>query len=337
MESNNLKSSLNKKKKGGKLKIVLIFIILILIAVIGLLSWLLFSGKNFTTMFNNVEQSEEKSKDKNIDSNDQKDETSDNQKDEQKHDDKISSKTQNNTQNNTNLKDSFKVSYETRGVRNITIGGASFVCNEDVPKISGISSSAAQKMEKYLADWYSRVWEDINKQTEDEYIKEILTQMNEYSVNNDYGIQDIGFHQSYEVIYLTDKIVTFGYIFEGGLGGVSWGNTSGVSFDLETGDVIEIKNIVKSKEKYIEACKKYVYDELKKDSRYQEVLEMHGNDYQSIIDSAIEQLNGYFVKGGIVCVEIPKYEIASGASGQFDFKVPYSLVKDLVDSKYIEQ
>ena len=324
---------MKKNKKSSVLKIVLVLIIAILLIIIGIFTGLLVSGKDFTTIFNNKPQSEQSSSEQssNEQSNNKED---DNKKDTDKKEDN-SEPNNNNTSKNSNLKDSFKVSYETRGVRNITIGGASFVCNEDVPNITGISASAAEKMEKYLKNWYSDVWKDINEQTKDEYIEEILNQMNEFS--GDYGPQDIGFHQSYEVIYLTDKIVTFGYIFEGGLGGVSWGNTSGVSFDLETGDVIEIKNIVKSKEKYIEACKKYVYDELKKDSRYQEVLEMHGNDYQSIINSAIEQLNGYFVKGGIVCVEIPKYEIASGASGQFDFKVPYSLVKDLVDSKYIQQ
>ena len=328
---------MENRKKGGKLKILLIFIILILIAVIGLLSWLLISGKNLSTIFNNVEQSQENSKDKEIDTNNQKQENVNDKKDEQKQESETTNKTEDNTQNDKNLKDSFKVSYETRGVRNITIGGASFVCNEDVPVISGISKNASEKMEKYLKNWYSEVWEDINQQTEDDYIKEILNNMNENSQNNEnYILEDIGFHQSYKVIYLTNKVVTFEHIFEGGLGGVGWGNTSGVSFDLETGDVIEIKNLVTSKDKYIEACKNYVYDELKKDQRFDEVIEMHGNEYQDIIDSDIEKLGGYFVEKGIVCAQIPKYSIASGASGQFDFTVPYSLVKDFINNKYID-
>jgi len=313
----------NKKKKGGKSKIILIIIIVIMAIIIGILSWLLISGKDITTLFDDVKQS------LNLSSEKKADEKKDNVKDEDK--DKkedISGKggDSNDVSSNTNLKDSFKVKYNTRGVRNITVGGASFVCNEDVPEISGISSAAANKMEKYLTDWYARVWVDINEQTEDDYIKELLSNM-------DY---DIGFHQSYEVIYLTNKLVTFKYTFDGGLGGVSWGKTSGVSFDLETGDVIEIKNLVTSKQKYIEACKEYVYDELKKDSRYQEVLEMHGNEYEGIINSAIEKLDGYLVEDGIVCVELPKYEIASGASGEFRYTIPYSLVKDYINNKYLE-
>ena len=338
MEANNQNVSngdKTKKKKGLGLKIALFIVILIMAIIIGILSWLLISGKNFSTIFNNVEQSENN---KTIEEQNKNNNTKDDGKKDED-DNKNGMVTgkggdNENVSNNTNLKDSFKVTYETRGVRNITIGGASFVCNEDVPSISGISTSAAEKMEKYLNNWYSEVWKDINEQTKDEYIEEILNQMNENS--GDYGPQDIGFHQSYKVIYLTDKLVTFQYIFEGGLGGVGWGNTSGVSFDLETGDVIEIEKIVTSKDKYIEACKKYAFESLKNDDRYQEVLEMHGNEYEGIINSAIEQLDGYLTEDGIVCAEIPKYTIASGASGEFKFTTPYNLIKDYINTKYLE-
>ena len=345
MEENN--KDLNKvknenskpKKKSGALKIVIILIIAIMAIIIGILSWLLISGKDFSTIFNNVEQSEnksEKTEDINNDDNNTKNVDNGNKDKDDNKNGMVTGKGGDNeiVQANTNLKETFKVTYETRGVRNITVGGASFVCNEDVPKISGISASAAEKMEKYLNNWYSEVWKDINEQTKDDYIKELLTQMNENS--GEYGPEDIGFHQSYKVVYLTNKLVTFQYIFDGGLGGVGWGNTSGVSFDLETGDVIEIEKLVTSKEKYIEACKKYAFETLKNDQRYKEVLEMHGKDYEETINSAIEKLGGYFTEDGIVCAEIPKYAMASGASGEFKFTVPYGVVKEFLNSKYIE-
>ena len=347
MKANNKNVNNDKKgkeKNGARSKITLSIIILIMAIIIGILSWLLISGKNFSTIFNNAEQSEKNENNKTIEQqqdNNKNNSNSDTKEDENKEDEDNRNEMatgkggdEENDSINANLKDSFKVTYETRGVRNITIGGASFVCNEDVPSISGISTSAAEKMEKYLNNWYSEVWIDINEQTKDEYIKELLNQMNENS--DEYGPQDIGFHQTYKVIYLTNKLVTFQYIFEGGLGGVGWGNTSGVSFDLETGDVIEIEKIVTSKDKYIEACKNYAYTELKKDSRYPEVIEMHGDEYEGIINSAIDKLNGYFIEEGIVCAEIPKYSIASGASGEFKFTVPYSLIKDYINTEYIE-
>lgn len=338
--NNSKKGNVKPKKKGGKAKIIPIIIIVIMAIVIGILSWLLISEKNVSNVLDDIKgslnlSSEKKEEDKKENDKKNSDDV-DNEDKEKEEKGNISGKggDNENVSSNTNLKDSFKVKYDTRGVRNITVGGASFVCNEDVPEISGISQTAADKMEKYLNDWYSDVWKDINSQTEDDYIKELLNQMNESS--SEYGPEDIGFHQSYKVIYVTNKLVTFQYIFEGGLGGVNWNKTSGVSFDLETGDVIEIKNIVTSKDKYIEACKKYVFDELKKDPRYNEVLEMHGNEYEGIINSEIEKLDGYLVEDGIVCVEIPKYSIASGASGEFKFTIPYSLVKDYINNKYID-
>ena len=341
MEEKNQNPPKTKKKKGGLIAAIVI-IVLIIALIAGGLSWMFISGNDFSTIIDNIKESFENKDKKEENTKDDKDANNNtsyvnpNDKPENVEDpndkEDISGKGGNN-ENNTNLKDSFKVTYETRGVRNISVGGANFVCNEDVPKISGISSTAASKIEKYLNNWYSEVWKDINAQTEDDYIKEILTQMNENS--GEYGPADIGFHQTYKVSYLTNKLVTFQYIFEGGLGGVSWGNTSGVSFDLKTGDVIEIEKIVTSKDKYIDACKKYVFAELKKDSRYEEVLEMHGNEYEEIINSAIEKLGGYFTEDGIVCAEIPKYSIASGASGEFVFTVPYSEIKDYINSYYL--
>ena len=235
-----------------------------------------------------------------------------------------------------NLKDSFNVKYETIGVRNITVRSASFVCNENVPHITGIDSKAANKIEKYLNDWYDEVWKDINEQTEDKYIKEILEQMDENNNNYpDSQSYDIGFTQSYEVIFINNKVVTFKHILSGGLGGVGWDNTSGVSFDLTTGEKINIENIVTSKTEYISACKKYVFEQLKNDSRYKEVLEMHGNDYEEIINQAIEQVGGYFTEKGIVCVEIPKYAIASGASGEFRYEIPYNMVKNYINNEFV--
>lgn len=319
----------NKPKKKGKgLKIVIIILILIMAMIIGVLSWLLISGKSISDIFNKNNQEQSDNKGQNVVSSDNGNGMASGKGGD--------GEDQSNNINNANLKDSFKIRFDTRGVRNITVEGASFVCNEDVPEISGISSSAAEKIEKKIADIYSEVWKDINAQTEDNYIKELLTQMNKNS--GEYGPQDIGFHQTVKVIYLADKVVTFQTSLEGGLGGVSWGSASGISFDLETGDVIEVKNMISDKEKYIEACKKSSYESLKKDNRYQEVLQMHGKDYEGIINSSIEKLEGYLTEEGIVCAEVDRYSIASGASGEFKFTVPYSAIKDYVNTqnqKYI--
>lgn len=321
----------NPKKKGKGIKIVIIILILIMAMIIGVLSWLLISGKSISDIFNKNNQEQLDNKGKNVVSSDNGNEMASGKGGDGE---ETVNNTNNNNTSNANLKDSFKIRFDTRGVRNITVEGASFVCNEDDPDISGISNSAAEKIEKKIVEIYAEVWKDINSQTEDDYIKELLTQMNKNS--GEYGPQDIGFLQSCEVIYLTDNLVTLLTSLQGGLGGVSWGRSTATSFDLETGEVIEIKNIISDKTKYIAACKNAVYKELKEDERYKLVLEMHGKDYEGIINSAIEKLDGYLAADGIVCAEIDRYAIADGASGEFKFTVPYSAIKDYVNMQYLK-
>lgn len=317
----------NKPKKKGKgLKIVVIILIIVMAVIIGVLSWLLVSGKSISDIFNKNNQEQSDNKGQNVVSTDNGNGNATGKGGD-------GEDPANNT-SNTSLKDSFKIRFDTRGVRNITVEGASFVCSEDDPDISGISNSAAEKIEKKIVEIYAEVWKDINSQTEDDYIKELLTQMNQNS--GEYGPQDIGFVQTCEVIYLTDNFVTLQTSLQGGLGGVSWGKSTATSFDLETGDVIEIKNIISDKTKYIAACKNAAYKQLKEDERYKLVLEMHGKDYQAIINSSIEKLGGYLAADGIVCAEIDRYAIADGASGEFKFTVPYSAIKDYINTKYLE-
>lgn len=314
------------KKKGKGLKIVIVILIIAMAVIIGVLSWLLVSGKSISDIFNKNNQEQSDNKGQNVVSTDNGNGNATGKGGD-------GEDPANNT-SNTNLKDSFKIRFDTRGVRNITVEGASFVCSEDDPDISGISNSAAEKIEKKIVEIYAEVWKDINSQTEDDYIKELLTQMNQNS--GEYGPQDIGFVQTCEVIYLTDNFVTLQTSLQGGLGGVSWGKSTATSFDLETGDVIEIKNILSDKTKYIAACKNAAYKQLKEDERYKLVLEMHGKDYQAIINSSIEKLGGYLAADGIVCAEIDRYAIADGASGEFKFTVPYSAIKDYVNTQYLK-
>ena len=49
----------------------------------------------------------------------------------------------------------------------------------------------------------------------------MLTDVNE---NSNGQKHQIGFNQSYNVIFINDKVVTFEHIFDGGLGGVGWGS-----------------------------------------------------------------------------------------------------------------
>ena len=237
--------------------------------------------------------------------------------------------TENATNNQTTKQKDIKITYTTEIVKEITVGNAKYICREQVPKIEGINGTASKKIEDNIKKHNSEIWEDIDKQNTEESIKEILTGAKDY-----YESYEIGFTQSYKVKYLNSYVITFSTNFDGGIGGVSWATQSGVTFNLKTGEIVNVEDIVTSKNNYIAKCKEYVYDELKEDSRYAEVVNMHGKDYEEKINTAIEKLGGYFTDEGIVCVEIPKYVIASGASGEFRFTIPYEEISKYIKEEY---
>ena len=233
VEKQNIKKT--KKKKGGLIVIVIVVVILAL--TIGGMIWMAISGNDFATIINNIQQTKEESKN---DSNNSKESNNDDS----------NGNNENNTSQDTDGNNDkgmvsgrgadetkyFKLAYSTKGIKNITVGGASFVCNEDDPEITGINKNVASKIEGFIKNHYSEVWKDINDQTNDDEIKEILTNMNEMSIKYpNYSAYDIGFTQSCDDIFLTNKLVTIGLTLEGGLGGVSWGSSTGVSFDLDNG------------------------------------------------------------------------------------------------------
>lgn len=238
---------------------------------------------------------------------------------------------QSNMLNNENIKyentlqKQFNVIYKEKIIKELEVGAAKYICIEKVPTIEGINSDIAAKIEKYLNKIYEDTWKDINNQNQDSEIKGILTGINEGEPYN------IGFTQSFDVIFINDSVVTFQHNLAGGIGGVSWDKSTGVSFDINTGNVINIKDIITSKDKYLNICKKESLEQIKNDERFNNLYE----GYETVINKEIEKLSGYFTKDGIICAEIEKYEISDGASGEFKFVIPYNLLKDCIQSKYI--
>ena len=211
----------------------------------------------------------------------------------------------------------------------ISKGENRYICREQVPEITGLDENVANKIEENIKNKYIEVWTEINKQYKDEDIKSILKDKDQY-----YESYEIGFKQSCKPIYLNNRIITFNCILEGGIGGISLATKTGITFDLKTGEAIKVEDIVLSKDEYIKACKEYVFKELENDSRYQEVLKTGKENYELVINTAIEKIGGYFTSDGIVCVEIPKGSIAGIGSGEFRYTVPYNTIKKYISSEY---
>lgn len=292
----------NKSSKKGL--IICIVIICVLIVALAVVYYLGFVKKdNVETQENNAK--DETQTEKNLDDNDKNEiiEEDETNKEEEE-------------------KEEFKVSYKTETLEELTVGEAKYICTGEIPNITGINESAAQKMENYLID----VYKEFAKSVYESYTKEDIEEILSYQEGG-----NIGFSQSYEVILENEKVVTFKYTRAGSLGGVGWYKETGVTFDIKTGEVIEIEDIVNDEDEYIKACEEYVFKELKKDERFEEL----NPGYEQIINKDIEIMEGYLTEDGIVCAELEKYEISNGAAGEFRFTIPYELVEDYIDSDYI--
>lgn len=223
--------------------------------------------------------------------------------------------------------DPLKINYTEKTIRSLESGKAKFVCTERFPKIEGIDETVAAKIEKHLSELSDEIWKDTNENTPDKDINELLKYRAENGNEN-----QIGFSLSYNVELKNKRIITFVYSLEGGLGGVAWDKSGGVSFNRETGEVINVSDVVISSEDYIKACKTYVFDELKKKESSLPLKQ----GAQSIINEKLESMTGYFTSKGIMCIEIPLYEIVDGnENGEFKCEVPYNLIKNYVYSNYV--
>lgn len=223
--------------------------------------------------------------------------------------------------------DPLKIKYISKTIRSLQSGTAKFECTENFPNIEGIDDEVATKIENHLSKLSADLWKDINESTPDSEINELL----KYRAQNGNESQ-IGFSLLYNIELKNKRIITFVYSLEGGLGGVAWDKSGGVSFNRETGEVINVSDVVISSEDYIKACKTYVFDELKKK---ESSLPLEPGA-QSIINKKLESMSGYFTSKGIMCIEIPLYEITSGnENGEFKCEVPYDLIKNYVYSNYV--
>lgn len=227
----------------------------------------------------------------------------------------------------TITKDEISVKYNIQIVKKLKKGNAKYFYKNFIPKISGINKTVATSIENQVKRIYDKTYKEILSNTEDDYIMEILDE------NSKLENYNIGFNVIAEPEYINDKIVTFEYKFRGNLGGVSCDANSGYSFNIKTGEVLKLKDIITDGTKYTKIAKNSIMNALKTDSRYDTL----NNGYEEVVDSTVkfdENKEVYLREDGVVLI-IPKDVIGSGADGEFEFVITYDELKDCIDLEKI--
>ena len=227
----------------------------------------------------------------------------------------------------TITKDEISVKYNIQIVKKLKKENAKYFYKNFIPEISGINKTVATSIENQVKRIYDKTYKEILSNTEDDYIMEILDE------NSKLENYNIGFNVIAEPEYINDKIVTFEYKFRGNLGGVSWDANSGYSFNIKTGEVLKLKDIITDGTKYTKIAKNSIMNALKTDSRYYTL----NNGYEEVVDSTVkfdENKEVYLREDGVVLI-IPKDVIGSGADGEFEFVITYDELKDCIDLEKI--
>lgn len=227
----------------------------------------------------------------------------------------------------TITKDEISVKYNIQIVKKLKKENAKYFYKNFIPEISGINKTVATSIENQVKRIYDKTYKEILSNTEDDYIMEILDE------NSKLENYNIGFNVIAEPEYINDKILTFEYKFRGNLGGVSWDANSGYSFNIKTGEVLKLKDIITDGTKYTKIAKNSIMNALKTDSRYDTL----NNGYEEVVDSTVkfdENKEVYLREDGVVLI-IPKDVIGSGADGEFEFVITYDELKDCIDLEKI--
>lgn len=224
----------------------------------------------------------------------------------------------------TIAKDGVSVKYTPEVEKKLTKGKGNYIYKNWIPEISGLNETVASSIENQIKKIYDKTYKETSADAEDDYIMEILEGYSEAEKSN-----NIGFDVICELEYVNNKIITFKQNFTGGLGGVGWDATSGCSFDIKTGKLITLGDVITDGAKYTQIAKNSVMNQLKADERYTALNE----EYEKVVDSLVEFKENdevYLREDGLVLI-IPKYAIGPGAAGEFEFVITYDELKDCID------
>lgn len=189
-------------------------------------------------------------------------------------------------------------------------------------KVSAVNTEVKNKIQKKLDKISEEEFSDYKKQVEEAISGE------DPSINADFlnYVGNLSLKWSFEISRNDSKVISIKNVSTGSLGGVSWDNIKGYSFDVSTGELInEIKNITDNEQeltKFVDSnIENYFKSNKQKLSLY--------NEYKAANEGKIEENNWYLSNDGLtVCYE--KYKISPFT---FEYTVPYSEINSMLNSK----
>lgn len=190
-------------------------------------------------------------------------------------------------------------------------------------KVSTVNTEVKNKIQKKLDEISEEEFSDYKKQVEEAISGEYP------SINADFlnYVGNLSLKWSFEISRNDGKVISIKNVSSGGLGGVSWDNIKGYSFDVSTGELInQIKTITDNEDIF----KKTVNENIEIYFRSNRQKLSLYNEYKAVSEGKIENNNWYLSNDGLtVCYE--KYKISPFT---FEYTIPYSKINNMLNSKF---
>ena len=188
------------------------------------------------------------------------------------------------------------------------------------PKTITIESKAEEKIKSTLKKIVDSNFLTVNNQAQE--------QVGDYNKNKEGSPLEYGVSYSFSEIYVSYDVLSFLLTTSGSMGGTGWENKEYYNFSYTTGELLKIEDICIDVSKCRDIMIEYFLNELKKDERLPNLNEQ----YETIVKEELLKNNTWGYDSLGIRLVIPKYSIASGSDGLFE----YTISKDVINEYLID-
>lgn len=193
-------------------------------------------------------------------------------------------------------KDSFEISFEEETY--VTKNEKGEVVSENKRNVPTIKNEAnqeiADKIQKSIREISDKNWKYI-KESSDEY---------------NYIQPTAGVSYMLSTATVADNYITFKAEQSGSFGGVGWDATEIYTYDLKSGELVDLKGFAKDEEKFVEFLSEEVKDFVKSSNMVYSSIELN-----SAIGTVLAEQGNYGIIDNKFEIVLPKYSIGTGADG----------------------
>ena len=234
----------------------------------------------------------------------------------------------NNNDNNLNveekvLENKYVIKYEEEVKEFKNSSGKVIIRNKrNYPIITNDANQlAADKISKYLTDISNEDWKSVNNiDSNDEFVENYH--------------DEVGVSYTYNTEESNKKYLSFKYITSGGMGGVSWSGVSGYNFDYETGNLLEINNIMNYNNAQNDLYE-YIISAIEKEHPPETLWHDDISGYwKDIVKKDMFSQGSWIFTNSGIRVFFGKYSLGPGSTGVIEVEIPIEEINKYLYDKY---